>query len=218
MVNLQTSSRKIIQSLQGWYLLLRSDANAVTQARQFCLGLLVCLAILWSGLNLYIEPKQKALQQKNMQHREMTASAPEELHNLFTASRQQLEKENQQLSEKIHILEQKEKFIREDWQIRGDSDRFNRILFTLYPSAPVSIEDSLAQMTLLKKRSLDSFVLYPATIEGECSFERLFSYLQYLEQQPEIGLINDLVIEGNTEEYDESPIRFSMIVSRVSLK
>ncbi|MEA3547034.1 MAG: hypothetical protein U9R66_05160 [Thermodesulfobacteriota bacterium] len=202
------------------YFLLRNDPEALIQARQFFLIFLVCIMVLWAGSTLFIEPKEKLLQQKVLQLRDLSGSIPDEMNRMMTAREKQLTAENHNLAEKIDLLRLKRTLLHENWLSKGDSDRFNRIIFTLNPDAPVNIENSLTQVSLQEKRSKDGFMLYPTTIEGEGSFSLLFDYLQYLESQPEVGLITELTIERppDVKYFQVAPVHFSLVVSRVTLK
>lgn len=219
-MNLQRLKNLFIPKMKQGYFLLRNDPEALIQARQFFLVFLVCIMVLWAGFTLFIEPKEKLLQQKILQLRELAGSVPDEMNRMMVAREKQLTQENRDLAEKIDILRLKRTLLHENWLTKGDNDRFNRIIFTLNPDAPVNIETSLAQVSLQEKRSKDGFMLYPTTIEGKGSFSQLFDYLQYLEDQPEVGLITDLTIErsADAEPFQVAPVHFNLVVSRVTLK
>jgi len=219
-MNLQRLKNLFIQKVKQGYFLLRNDPEALIQARQFFLVFLVCIMVLWAGFTLFIEPKEKLLQQKILQLRELACSAPDEMNRMMTTREKQLSRENRDLAEKIAVLHMKRSLLQENWLTKGDSDRFDRIIFTLNPDAPVNIETSLAQVSLQEKRSKDGFILYPTTIEGEGPFSQLFDYLQYLEAQPEVGLITELTIErpADAKPFQVAPVHFSLVVSRVTLK
>ena len=219
-MNLQRLKNLFIPKVKQGYFLLRNDPEALIQARQFFLVFLVCIMVLWAGSTLFIEPKEKLLQQKILQLRELAGSVPDEMNRMMAAREKQLTAENQNLAKKIDILSLKRTLLHENWLTKGDSDRFNRIIFTLNPDAPVNIENSLVQVSLQEKRSKDGFMLYPMTIEGEGSFSLLFDYLQYLESQPEVGLITELTIERppDAKHFQVAPVHFSLVVSRITLK
>jgi len=219
-MNARNIKNIFIPKVKKGYFLLRNDPEAFAQARQFFLGFLVCITVLWAGFTLFIEPREKLLRQKTMQLRELSASAPDEMKRMMTAREKELTRENHSLAEKIEVLQLKKKLLIENWLTKGDSDRFHKIIFTLYPAAPVNIENSLAQVSLQEKRSRDGFMLYPTTIEGKGSFSQFFDYLQYLENQPEIGLITDLTIKRapDAEPFQVAPVHYSLVVSRVTLK
>ncbi len=219
-MNLQKLNDLFIPKVKQVYFLLRNDPEALIQARQFFLVFLACVTLLWAGVTLLIEPKEKLLQQKILQFQELAGSIPDEMNRMMAAREKQLTQENRDLADKIDILLLKRTLLHENWLTKGDSDRFNRIIFTLNTDAPVNIENSLAQVSLQEKRSKDGFMLYPTTIEGKGSFLKLFNYLQYLENQPEVGLITELTIErpADAEPFQVAPIHFSIVVSRMTLK
>lgn len=201
------------------YFVLRNDPAAMVQARQAFLGGIVCLVLLWAGITVLVEPKVKLFQQKSRHLQEIGNSAPGKMLKILAAREKNLIRENQIFKEKIEIVKLRERLLKESWQQLGDSDRFSRIIFTLFPAAPVAIDDTLKQMNLQPKRSNDGFCFYPVSLEGDASFFQIFDYLQYLEQQTEVGFINNLIIEDIDRVGPDMElfVHFSMIVGRITL-
>ena len=206
-------------SVKRIYFVLRNDPEAMVQARQAFLGIIVCLALLWAGITVLIEPKAKLLRQESSQLQEITNSSPAKMLKIMAAREQNLIQESKIFKEKIELIKLKEKLLKENWQQRGDSDRFSRIIFSIFPTAPAAIDDTLKQMSLQPKRSSKGFHFYPVSLEGDASFFQVFDYLHYLEQQSEVGFINNLLIENIDRAGPDMKqlVHFSMIIGRITL-
>ncbi len=189
------------------------------QARQAFLGIIACLALLWAGTTVLIEPKAGLLRRKSSQLQEITSSSPAKMLKILMAREQNLIRESRIFKEKIEFVKLKEKLLKENWQQLGDGDRFNRIIFSIFPADPAAVDDTLKQMSLQPKRSSKGFHFYPVSLEGDASFFQVFDYLHYLEEQTEVGFINNLIIENVDRAGPDMKqlVHFSMIVGRITL-
>jgi hypothetical protein len=211
---------RIIKEVKRLFFVLRNDKEAQLQSRTLVLGIFVCFALYYGISTLFIEPGQKNLSKKMTERTEMKGGSPAQLNAAMAVAITNLEQQKNTLEEKITTLQFKEKLLREHWDMVGDEERFSKIIFTLLPSAPMSIEKNLDQVTLVDRRSKDAFDMHPMTLVGDAYFSALFDYLQYMESRPEIGTISNITIESKpTTKYDqEAKVHFSLMVSRLSLK
>ncbi|MDT8335995.1 MAG: hypothetical protein RQ753_09870, partial [Desulfurivibrionaceae bacterium] len=98
--------------------------------------------------------------------------------------------------------------------------RFNNIIFTMTPAAPISVEGKLRQMNMGEKRTLEMYDEQPIRLSGKDKYHQVLLYLRYLENSPEIGSLDNLTISAPAvEERGKSDaVDFSLLVSRIILK
>ncbi|MBC8318327.1 MAG: hypothetical protein H8E41_10515 [Desulfobulbaceae bacterium] len=210
--------KKIQGNLKNFLFIVRTDKEAQAQVRQFALGILVCIALLWAGSTLMIDPINLELQQKRLRLAEIKASSPEELIITITSRKQDLDKQTRIFKEKVDQLSLQNELLLEHWDHQGDSDRFNQILFSPRFPAPQKIINDLNLMQFNEPFSLDGFKVLPVVIEGDADFTDFFSYLQYLEGHPEVGTLHSIVIESiPSDNFMTSRIHFSLIAGRIVL-
>jgi len=211
--------KKIQGNLKSFIFVLRSDKDAQLQARQFALGILVCIALFWAGSTLLIAPKLQQREQQKMRLQEIKASSPEEVITTISLRKEGLDKQILILQDKVDQLTLQNNLLLEHWDHQGDSDKFNKILFSPRSPAPEDIVSDLKLMQFNEPFDLDGFKVLPVVIEGDSEFTDLYSYLQYLEGNSEVGTLQNLVIE--TEPGDNlmqtSEIHFSLVAGRIVL-
>jgi hypothetical protein len=205
--------------LKEWFFLLKSDPEAFAELRKLCLGVLVCAAVLYGGSTLLLAPQKKMLRQKLAQKKEVESTAPAQLSSALAGQVSQLEAEQKNLREQAETLALHIRLIEEHWQSLTDREQFAKTLFTLHANAPINMENHLQQMSQLEDRSVNGFTLNTVSLAGELPFPQLYTYLQYIEGRPEIGIIEDLAVERLPGAgYDQqAKIKFSMVVGRTTL-
>jgi hypothetical protein len=205
--------------LKEWFFLLKSDPEAFAELRKLCLGVLVCAAVLYGGSTLLLAPQKKMLHQKLAQKKEVESTAPAQLSSALAGQVSQLEAEQKNLREQAETLALQIRLIEEHWQSLTDREQFAKTLFTLHANAPINMENHLQQMSQLEDRSVNGFTLNTVSLAGELPFPQLYTYLQYIEGRPEIGIIEDLAVERLPGAgYDQqAKIKFSMVVGRTTL-
>lgn len=211
---------KLAASAKEFFYIVRNDPETFTEIRKLALGILVCVAVLYSGNTLLLAPKEKTLAQKITQKDELTGQSPAQLVSVFSQQIEKLAKEQKQLADEIAILNLQIDFYKEHWQAMSDSELFARTLFTLHSAAPVNMENNLTQMNQLDSRSQDGFTLHNVNLAGQGTFAELFGYLQYIENRPEITVIENLTISRlpTTGYEQQGKIQFSMVIGRAALE
>ncbi|MCK5608713.1 hypothetical protein KAR91_42945 [Candidatus Pacearchaeota archaeon] len=212
--------KKIQGNLKNFIFVLRTDKDAQVQARQFALGILVCVALFWAGSTLLIDPKLQQLEQQRLRLQEIKASSPEEVITAISIRKEGLDKQIRILQDKVDQLTLQNNLLLEHWDYQGDSDRFNEILFSPHSPAPEDIVSDLKLMQFNEPFDLDGFKVLPVVIEGDAEFTDFYSYLQYLEGQPEVGTLQNLVIETLPADnfMNTSNVHFSLVAGRIVLK
>lgn len=205
--------------LKEWFFLLKSDPEAFAELRKLCLGILACAAVLYGGSTLLLAPQRKELRQKINQKKEIESTAPAQLGKALAVQVSQLETEQKVLREQTETLALQIRLIEEQWQAQTDREQFSKTLFTLHSNAPINLENNLQQMSQLEDRSVNGFTLNTVSLAGEVPFPQLYTYLQYIESRPEIGIIEDLAVERiSSAGYDQqAKVKFSMVVGRTTL-
>jgi len=205
--------------LKEWFFLLKSDPEAFAELRKLCLGVLACAAVLYGGSTLLLTPQKKELHQKIIQKKEVESVAPAQLGNALAVQVSQLELDQKNLREQTETLALQIRLIEEQWQSLTDREQFSKTLFTLHANAPINMENHLQQMSQLEDRSVNGFILNTVSLAGEVPFPQLYTYLQYIEARPEIGIIENLAVERVTNAgYDQQArVKFSMVVGRTTL-
>ncbi|MCK5228411.1 MAG: hypothetical protein KAK02_09400 [Desulfobulbaceae bacterium] len=218
-MNINEELQKYIDLVNRFYMLVRTDAAVRGEVRVLAMGILCCFVVAWGGKTVLIEPKTKAINAKQAELAAQVESPPgTDL--LLTGSAMKLEKEKKELEGKKEILNIQERVLREHWQELADPETFTQVILTLLPGAPVNIRENLGGMKVAATRTIDGFELHPVSLEGETYYYNLVNYLQYIERRQEIGMIDDLKIEGLPPQGDEKRgrVRFSMIVGRLMMK
>ena len=185
-----------IKNLKSWYFLLRNDAETLVQVRTLAMGVIACLVLYYGGSSVIIEPKQKKLLKQQVHRQQIISTTSSQVPLNLAPVIKKLRARKLVLQRELAVLSNKEEFLKEQWSVLSDPERFNRIIFTMSSSAPVSISDDLDQMTLGETRSVEEFEIHPATLTGEGDFQDFLAYLQYLENRPEAGNIDNLTLEG----------------------
>ncbi len=205
--------------LKEWFFLLKSDPEAFAELRKLGLGILVCAAILYGGSTLLLAPQKKELRQKRVQKNEIEGTAPAQLGSALAMQVSQLETEQKGLREQTETLALQIRLIEEQWQSLTDREQFSKTLFALHANAPITMENHLRQMSQLEDRSQNGFTLSTVNLAGEVPFPLLYKYLQYIEDRPEIGIIEDLAVTrlANAGYDQQAKVTFSMVVGRTTL-
>ncbi|MBU0482354.1 MAG: hypothetical protein KKG47_14775 [Proteobacteria bacterium] len=211
---------EITRHLRQFQFILRNDREAMNQFRIIVLGLLTCFAVYYAANAVLIAPKAKKLADKIAQKEEVSATKTEDSTKNIVPLITQMQTRKKMLQEEISILKLREKLQREQWGSIGDAGRFNKVLFTMTPYAPFSIEKSLTQMIQGEKRSLEMFEEHPTRLTGSGSYHDVVTYLQYIENSPEIAKIDNLELTTVSDEKDavDETLHFSLMVSRILLK
>lgn len=205
-------------ALKRWYFLIKNDAETLAELRRLGLGLLVCLSLFYAATSLLLVPKEKELEQKKAVKLEQQSTTPAQVDQVLASRQAQLRKEKLLLEEQNGILVLKKRFLEEQWRMWGDAERFTKVIFTLLPSAPLNIEKSLKQMSQLEKRSQQGFTIHSVNLTGDVAFHDLFAYLQYIESQAEVSIIENLTIERLPVAGYEKPadVHFNVVVGRMT--
>ena len=172
------------------------------------------------GHSIFIDPKEKKLKVFLAKGAEVTTVANKQQMAALGPKIVQLEHKKEITQENIAILKMRERFQREQWRSLGDPTRFNNIIFTRSPAAPINIDGKLLQMTLGKKRALETHEEQPVILSGKGQYHDVLAYLFYMENSPEIGSIDNLSMKGALEKElkNNNSVNFSMLVNRIILK
>jgi len=211
---------QLSRHLRQFQFVLRNDAEASGQFRILVLGIITCLALYYAGNSVIIGPKTKKLQESRARKTEIAAMGSDRQLAGLGPKILQLQQKKKLIMEDIAILELREKFQREHWKSLGDPGRFNNIIFTMTPAAPISIDGKLLKMNLGEKRTMERHDEQPITLSGKGKYQDVLAYLHYMENSPEVGSIDNLAIKAPTEEGQQNTdsVHFSMLVSRIMLK
>jgi hypothetical protein len=211
--------RTIGKNLRTWYFALRSDPDALVEIRQLALGILVCFALFYAGSTFLLHPRQEALAQKIARAADLRTSASGQVSAALSTQKERLTKHKEQTEENLAILQLKKNFLREHWEAKGSSEQFSKVVFTLLPAAPISIEKHLEKISLAEPRTVGEFTVQPVHLTGQARFGDLFLYLQYLENSAEVSTVESLLLEAvSAPEGGEAAVRFEMSVGRMFLE
>lgn len=207
-----------LEQLRQLFFKLQNDPPLLAELRQLGLGLLVCLAVAYGAHSLLIEPQQRKIDKQLATLQQLRSTALGEITPILDAGRQQLNKEILLIREEKAVLELKKNFLSEQWKSWSDEELFTRLIMTLDPAAPVSLEGRFKKLNHLEPQIREDFIVHPLRLTGVANFQELLAYLRYLEERPEIGTIDDLVIERvPVEGYERAgKITFGLTVGRVT--
>lgn len=199
---------------------LRTDPEARSQSRILLLGLATCLVVYYAASTIFFAPLSKKLEAAQASKQELVAMGDQGQLAITGPKIIQLQAQKAAIKEDIAILEMREKLQRRQWLAMGESGRFNQVIFTMNPTAPVNIDKQLTQMNLGETRKLEMFEEQPVSLAGRGSYQDVLTYLSYLEKSPEIGALDLLELKSSREAGDEASnlVYFSLQASRIVLK
>ena len=205
-----------------WFFSIRNEPEALAQFRILILGVIACLVAIYVADSLLLDPLKTQLTDLVRQREELEVSRIDQVIPELTPIILQLQQRKNRVTDEIAMLQTQKDYLQTHRQQLGDPERFNKVIFTMLPSAPLDIEKYLDQMTLAKMRSLDSFKLQPVHLSGMIDFHSFMKYLHYLEQRQEIGIVDELTLKRETANEEKLPdtdrIRFELLVGRAILK
>jgi len=210
--------KKILEQLRQLFSKLRNDPSLLAELRQLGLGLIVCLAVAYGVHSLLLEPQQQKIHKQLATLQQLRSTAAGEITPILDAGRRQLKQDIMHIQEEKAVLELKKNFLSEQWGSWGDDELFTRLIMTLDPTAPVSLEGRFKKLNYLEPQIREDFIVHPIRLTGVAAFPELLTYLRYLEERPEVGTIDDLVLElVPVEGYERAgKITFSLTVGRVT--
>jgi len=215
---------------------ITQDPEVLFEVRQLVLGLVIVGVVSYGAQMLLIQPRQKTLQQKVAQQKELRATLGNgEMAALLDKQLQSLMADKKKLEESLASLRFQRQLYQEQFQEEESKEQFSNVIFTLLPDSPVDIEGKFLQMNVMDVRSFEHFEVNPVNLQGDSTYLDFLSYLRYLENRPEVGLISDLVLEqrGSEEEQPGEPaastksvdafsqpvqVHFSVVLGRVQLR
>lgn len=199
---------------------IRYDPEALFELRQLLFGVIIVAGVVFAFHTLFVQSKQK--DQKKLVTQEAQLSSALGNGEVEAITMQQLLKKRKVeavLQDKIGLLQFKENMLREQYVKKNNDESFANVIFTLLPKSPVNIENEFVQMNVLDKRSLAFYEIHPVNIQGDSHYHALFSYLQYLERRPEIGLIDSLKIEQLEQVSfgEKIQVHFDLVLGKIKL-
>lgn len=211
--------KKITSKINGILLLIRTDPGSLVLLRTHILYICLCAMTFYAGHTVLLEPKLVKLEKMNQAKEQLSQTYPGLAEGTQADLQTRLQANINTLREEIAIGELQKKNLKENWQISGDPKRFNKIILTLEPSAPIIMDKSIQRTDNLESRSHEGFKLFPVSIAGAAGFLELYTYLKYLESRPEIAFIDDLTLQTETEkDTPRSPVvHFIMVAGRIEL-
>jgi Tfp pilus assembly protein PilO len=199
---------------------LRTDPEARGQSRILVLGLATCLVVYYAASTILLAPLAKKLEAAQARKQELGAVGDQGQLAITGPKIDQLRSQKSAIQEDIAILAMREKLHRRQWLAMGESGRFNQVIFTMNPTAPVNIDKQLTKMNLGETRKFEMFEEQPVSLAGRGSYPEVLAYIRYLEKSPEIGALDNLELKSSREAGEEASklVYFSLQASRIVLK
>ncbi len=200
---------------------LRHDPDALFELRQLLFGIIIVAGVVFAFYTMYVQSKEKDQVKLLAQEKQLKVSLGNgEIESLTAMQLDKAKEDVTILQEKIDLLTFKEQMFREEYKSGDDEEAFANVIFTLLPRSPVDIENEFAQMNVLEKRSLEYYSIFPVNIQGDSGYSQLLSYLQYIENRPEVGMIDSLKLEEleGTSFGQEVQLHFNLVLGRIKLK
>lgn len=199
---------------------IRHDPESLFELRQLLFGVIIVAGIVFGFHTVFVQSKQKVQKKLVMQEAQLSSELGNgEIEALAMQQLLKMRKTETVLRDKVSLLQFKESMLREQYVKSDNDESFANVIFTLLPRSPVNIENEFVQMNVLDKRSLDFYDVHPVNIQGDSSYHALFSYLQYLERRPEIGLIDSLKIEQLEQKSfgEKILVHFDLVLGKIKL-
>jgi len=212
-VNLQ----ELITKLKGWSLLLRNSPENLALARTTVIGIMLCACAYFAGSTVFLSPLQKELKKVETQKNVLVQSNPEIIDDSLNAAIPDLDRKISSLKDQMALNWIKKKILNEQRLATGNAELFSKTVLTLSKSAPIRMEESIDKVSNVDPIKKGTHTVHPVTVEGNADFMELFAYLRYLENRPEVGMIDALVIESaaQSETQQDRKVHFMMSVGRI---
>lgn len=199
---------------------IRHDPESLFELRQLLFGIIIVGGIVFAFHTLFVQSKQKDQKKLVIQEAQLASDLGSgEVEALTMQQLSKMTKTEAVLRDNVGLLEFKENMFREQYVKSNNDESFANVIFTLLPKSPINIENDFVQMNVLDKRSLDFYEIHPVNIQGDSDYHALFSYLQYLEKRPEIGVIDSLKIEQLEQKSfgEKIQVHFDLVLGKIKL-
>lgn len=200
--------------------ILRHDSDAVFELRQLVFAVVIALVLVYGLFLLQVEGKQQERTQKRTYRAELsTAQSGDRLAALLSSQLGQLQQKKAEMEKHLALLRFQEKILREQYGWVGSGESFANVIFTLLPLSPVDIENGFIQMNVLDTRPFEHYDIYPVRLQGDLDYSEFLYYLQYLEKQSEVGIIDEIHLELSDPGPQEESVKthFDLVLGRIQL-
>ena len=207
-------------TIKRWIYILKTDPEFMTKARILVLAFLVGLCLLFAGYDHFVTPKEKILKTKNHEYLSIKNSSASTVSDMLANSCLKMKKQDEELQAKVAVLQIKIKLLKEMQHGVADKKKFFQVLLSLLPSAPTSLDNGMIKLGQLPPLDGDNFKIFPVTIEGRASYDKLLEYIRYVESRPEVGMVDklDVTVKNGKQSAPEGELFFSMQVGMIQVE
>lgn len=210
----------MLNRIKNFFSTLKHEPEAAFEIRQLFFGLIIAIGVTYGLYYVLVESKEKKQMKLAGQYQQLKQSLGNgSMEKLIALELEKKQKKQQQLVDRMSLLQFKRKLLREQYITSNPDHIFSKVIFTLLPRTPVNIEQEFVQMSVLETRSLEYYKIHPVNIQGEAGFAEIMSYLKYIESRPEVGWIDSLKLEQIELQNIEGNVKvhFDVVLGRIQL-
>ncbi len=224
-VNKNLNFSEYSQKIKQWFRELKREPKFGEKVRIIVMGYMIGLSLLYAGYTLKIEPMQKKYAKEAKEYLDTAdlnsttkADIAAKVKKMMTSEYLTLKKQDKKLKTQAEILELRTNFSDKMWQNNGDEQMFFQVLLSLLPTSPASMGQGMARLKQLPVIKHDGYKIFPVSLAGHTSYDRLLTYFKYLESRSEIGVFDKFTIKSESGGKPGQDLNFSIQVGRIQVE
>lgn len=213
------------QKISQWFHELKREPKFGEKVRILIMGYMIGFSLLYAGYTLKIEPMQKEYAQKARKYLNTAnlnsvtkADIAAKVRALMTTEYARLKKQDEILKTQAEIMQLHADLSDKIWQNKGDEQSFLQVVLSLLPNSPAPMGQGMARLNQLPVIKQDGYKIFPVSLNGHGSYDRLLTYFKYLESRSEIGLFDKITINSENSGKPGQDLNFSIQVGRIQVE
>ncbi len=223
-VNKKLNFSDYSQKVSQWFHELKREPKFGEKVRIIIMGYMIGFSLLYAGYTLKIEPMQKkyAKEAKELNSAGLNSAAKADIaakvREIMVSEYETLRKQDEQLKTQTEIMQLQTNLSDKIWQNKGDEQTFLQVVLSLLPNSPARMGQGMAQLNQLPVIKRDGYEVFPVSLNGHTSYDRLLTYFEYLENRPEIGIFDKFTINSESSGKAGRDLNFSIQVGRIKVE
>ncbi len=212
------------QKIRQWFHELKREPKFGEKVRIIIMGYMIGFSLLYAGYTLKIEPMQKkyAKEAKELDSAGLNSAAKADIATkvrmMMSSEYETLKKQDENLKTQAEIMELQTNLSEQIWQKKADERAFFQVVLSLLPNSPAPMGQGMARLHQLPVIKHDGYRIFPVSLNGHASYDRLLTYFKYLESRPEIGVFDKFTINSESSGESDQELNFSIQVGRIQVE
>ncbi len=224
-VNKNLNFSEYSQKIKQWFHELKREPKFGEKVRIIIMGYMIGFSLLYAGYTLKIEPMQKKYAKETKKYLNTVnlnsatkADIDAKVRMMMTNEYVKLKKQDEKLKTQAEILELQANLLDKMWQNNGNEQMFFQVVLSLLPASPASMGQGMARLKQLPVIKHDGYKIFPVSLAGHVSYDRLLTYFKYLESRSEIGVFDKFTINSESGGKPGQDLNFSIQVGRIQVE